>query len=487
MLGTPLRVLVVDDDHVVARTLQRVLSTRGYEVEHVGTPAEIQDLIDRRAALGHWDAIVLDVNIGEYSGLHVLAALREAGNRTAIVMLTGDDTAATATTALRGGAFHYLVKPINPPMLIEAVDLAVRHTAVHRELARPSSGAAAPELVAGRSPAMAELRQMVPRVAATTVSVLISGESGTGKEVLARTLHQASPRAKKPFVALNCGAIPEGLIDSELFGHTRGAFTGATHARPGMFVEADGGTLFLDEIGDMPLPVQARLLRALQEREVRPVGSDSVRAVDVRVIAATNVDLTRAVEAGRFRADLYFRLNVVGLRIPPLRERPEDIPGLIATLLQRHAGAQRPVLADDALEAMVAYPWPGNIRELENAILHALALAKGAAIDLQSLPSSVAGKRKFARAGTGGGPEPEPAPGNAEATPSEADDELDLEVSLAEAKKRAAAEFERAYLLRLLEDARGSVSAAARVAAIDRTNFRRLLQRHNIDPAKFKV
>jgi DNA-binding NtrC family response regulator len=485
MAETKARVLVVDDDVVVARTVQRVLAMRDYDVEHVGTPEGIHELLERRASVEDWDAIVLDVNIGELNGLRVLAALRDAGNRTAVVMLTGDDSATTATSALRGGAFHYLVKPLHPPMLLEVVDLAVRHTAVHRDLARPGGREATTELIAGKSPAMAELRRMVPRVASTTVSVLVTGESGTGKEVLARTLHQASPRARKAFVALNCGAIPEGLIDSELFGHTRGAFTGATSARPGVFVEAEGGTLFLDEIGDMPLPVQARLLRALQEREVRPVGSDSVRPVDVRVIAATNVDLARAVEAGKFRADLYFRLNVVSLRIPPLRERPEDIPGLISTLLQRHAGGQTPRVEEDALEAMVAYPWPGNVRELENAIQHALTLTKGSAIDLMSLPTSLSTTRKMPRLGNGSEPMASVEDPEASAAPDVGD--ISSDMSLSEAKKRAAAEFERAYLLKLLEQNRGSVSAAARVASIDRTNFRRLLQRHNIDPAKFKA
>ncbi|HUQ05625.1 MAG TPA: sigma-54 dependent transcriptional regulator [Kofleriaceae bacterium] len=485
MAESKARVLVVDDDAVVARTIQRVLAMRDYQVEHLGSSAEVQDLLERRAANEDWDAIVLDVNIGELNGLHVLAGLRDAGNRTAVVMLTGDDSATTATSALRGGAFHYLVKPLDPPMLLEVVDLAVRHTAVHRDLARPGGREATTELMAGKSPAMAELRRMVPRVAGTTVSVLVVGESGTGKEVLARTLHQASARAKKTFVALNCGAIPEGLIDSELFGHTRGAFTGATSARPGVFVEADGGTLFLDEIGDMPLPVQARLLRALQEREVRPVGSDSTRAVDVRVIAATNVDLARAVEAGRFRADLYFRLNVVSLRIPPLRDRPEDIPGLISTLVQRHAGGQKPMIEEDALEAMMSYPWPGNVRELENAIQHALALTKGAAIDLMSLPTSLSTTRKMPRIGSGSAPMATVDEPEGSATPDVGD--ISSDVSLSDAKKRAAAEFERAYLLKLLEQNRGSVSAAARVASIDRTNFRRLLQRHNIDPAKFKA
>jgi two-component system response regulator GlrR len=480
MVDSTVRVLVVDDDVVITRMIQRALGTRGFEIESLSTADEVNDLITRRAGEA-WDAIVLDINIGELNGLRVLAALRDAGNRTAVVILTGDGSAATATAALRGGAFHYLVKPFEAATLLEVVDLAARHTAVHRDLARPGGREATSELIAGKSPAMAELRRIVPCVASATVSVLISGESGTGKEVLARTLHQASPRQKKAFVALNCGAIPEGLIDSELFGHTRGAFTGATGARPGVFVEADGGTLFLDEIGDMPMPVQARLLRALQEREVRPVGSDSTRPVDVRVIAATNVDLARAVEAGRFRADLYFRLNVVSLRLPPLRERPEDIPGIIATLVQRHAGGKKPTIHEDALEAMVGYAWPGNVRELENAIQHALTLTKGTAIDLASLPAAINVTRKMPRIASGS------APMVSIDAPDVDEGDISSDVSLAEAKKRAAAEFERQYLLKLLGQANGSVSAAARAAAIDRTNFRRLLQRHNIDPTKFKA
>ena len=467
------RVIIVDDDVAVGRTVMRALASRGFEVEHVATPEAIEDLLARRVLTEDWDAIVLDISIGELNGLDVLARLRSAGNRTAVVMLTGDDTATTATAALRGGAFHYLTKPLQPRLLCDTVDLAVRHTAVHRDLARPDRDEEPAGLLVGNSAAMTELRRMVVSVADANVSVLIVGESGTGKEVVARALHQASPRARKAFVPLNCGAIPEGLIDSELFGHTRGAFTGATSARPGVFVEADGGTLVLDEIGDMPLPVQARLLRALQEREVRAVGSDGARSVDVRVIAATNVDLARAVQDGRFRADLYFRLNVVNLRVPPLRERPEDVPALIATLLTRHAADRSLSLHAEALEPMMAYGWPGNVRELENALQHALTMMRGTVIDLSSLPAAVNATRRLPRLGIGSAPV-QPIDGEEEG------------LSLTQAKRRAAAEFERNYLLKMLEQSKGSVSAAARTASIDRANFRRLLQRHNIDPAKFK-
>ncbi len=473
---TKRRVLVVDDDPRVALAVQRALSAHGYDVEHIGTPEQIDALIDTRIRAEVWDAILLDIGIGERSGLDVLARLRAANDPTAIVILTGDDTAGTATTALRGGAFHYLVKPPRMAALLDAVDLAVRHTEAQRGPARPGGDEREDGLLLGQSDAMTELRRMVANIAATNVSVLIVGESGVGKEVVARALHQASSRADHAFVPLNCGAIPEGIIDSELFGHTRGAFTGATSARPGVFVEADGGTLFLDEIGDMPLPLQARLLRTLQEHEVRAVGSDSARAIDVRVLAATNVDLARAVQEGRFRADLYFRLNVVNLRVPSLRERSEDIPELIAALFQRHRGVQRPTISGDVIEALMAYSWPGNVRELENALLHALALTKEGSIELESLPRSIWTARRLPRMAFGSGVLAQIKPGEAES-----------ELPLIEAKKRAAAEVERAYLVRVLEHARGSVTAAARQAGIDRTNFRRLLQRHGIDPSRFKL
>jgi two-component system response regulator HydG len=290
--------------------------------------------------------------------------------------------------------------------------------------------------------------------------VLIQGESGTGKELVARALRTGAWQ-DRPFLAVNCSAIPDTLIDTELFGHARGAFTGAAADRDGMFVEADGGMLFLDEIGDMPLHVQARLLRVLQEGEVRPVGSDLVRRVDVRVIAATHVNLAEAVAAGRFREDLYYRLNVVSLRVPPLRDRLEDVPMLAAHFLRKHCGEAAPSLTPDALDALVSDPWPGNVRELENALLHALAFHHGNAIGIEALPAHI-GARAM----------PESPPG--------AIDPRDHLLPLTEAKRRINATFERAYVLNVLERARGSMSEAARLAGIDRTNLRRLMKRYDL-------
>jgi DNA-binding NtrC family response regulator len=467
------RVLLIDDDENVGRLVTRVLGSKGMVVSHLSQPADIEELLaGGSAATAVWDAIVLDVHIGDLNGLDALLQLQEAGNRTAVVMLTSDDSAITATTALRGGAFHYLVKGQAPIQLPEVVAQAVRHTRMHRALAAGSERGPESEasVLVGTSAAMVELRRMIPRIGSANISVLIAGESGTGKEVVAHALHEASPRRNKPFVPINCGAIPEGLIDSELFGHTRGAFTGATTARPGVFVEANGGTLFLDEIGDMPMAVQARLLRVLQEGEVRAVGADGVRAVDVRVLAATNVDLARAVQEGRFRADLYFRLNVVNVRIPALRDREGDIPALTAAMIRRHTSAPRPSVTEAALNALESYTWPGNVRELENAVLHALAMSKDGVIDTGELPPAILAASARPRVASGSAPLTT----------------VDPDVPLTEAKRKAASEFEKSYLLRILEQSKGSISGASRLAGIDRTNFRRLLQRHGIDSTKFK-
>jgi DNA-binding NtrC family response regulator len=364
---------------------------------------------------------------------------------------------------MRAGAFYYLTKPFEAYQLSATVQSAARHAHMRRELATARRGQDE-SLLVGASSAMRRLRDTVERLAQQDVSILIQGESGTGKELVARALHQLGGRRVRRFVALNCGAIPEALIDSELFGHVKGAFTGATVDRAGVFVEADGGTLFLDEIGDMPLPVQARLLRVLQESEVRAVGGSGVRSVDVRVIAASHLELRTAVQQNRFREDLYYRLNVVVISVPPLRERDGDVPLLAAHFLKKHGGGEPPALAPDALDALASYAWPGNVRELENAVLHALAMHHGDAIGAEVLPHAVAGRPTGKR-------------------DRQDDDEV---VPLTEAKRRATAEFEKRYLVRLMQRAKGSVSEAARIAGLDRANFRRLLQRHAIDAAQFK-
>jgi DNA-binding NtrC family response regulator len=347
---------------------------------------------------------------------------------------------------------------------------ASRFAQMRRQLAGVQSSQTEATSLVGASAAMRKLRASLERLGDQDVPILIQGESGTGKELVARALHDKGHRRRKRFVALNCGAIPESLIDSELFGHTKGAFTGATTDRAGVFVEADGGTLFLDEIGDMPLAVQARLLRVLQESEVRPVGGSGTRKVDVRVIAATHVDLNAAVESGRFRQDLFYRLNVVVLRVPSLRERLDDLPLLAAHFLRKHGGERPPSLHPDALEAMTTYSWPGNVRELENAVLHANALHHGDVIGPESLPATISGRQR--------------APGSSSSAMSYGDDDV-LE-PLTDAKRRASSTFEKRYLMKVMEKSKGSVSEAARLAGLDRTNFRRLLQRHGIDPVAFK-
>jgi two-component system response regulator HydG len=463
------KIHVVEDDPDVSKAIRRTLSGEDLEVTFADEPFGVLARLDAGAI--DWDCMLLDVGLPGMSGIDVLKRFREAGEVTSIIMLTADASATTATTCMRAGAFYYLTKPFKPMELSAMVISGARYAAMQRQLAARRGDQPDTKLV-GTSAAMRRVAAALDRLATQDVSILIRGESGTGKELVARALHDRGPRRNRRFVPLNCGAIPESLIDSELFGHTKGSFTGATTDRPGVFVEADGGTLFLDEIGDMPIGVQARLLRVLQEGEVRPIGSSSMRQVDVRVIAATHVDLAAAVEAGRFRQDLFYRLNVVTFEVPPLRDRLDDVPMLAAHFLRKHAGASPPNLAPDALEAILSYAWPGNVRELENAIMHAVALRHGDIIGLAELPAQI------------GTPKPKHVSRSGPlALPVFNNDELP---QITEAKRQASAQFERAYLYEVMTRAKGSVSEAARLAGLDRTNFRRLLQRHAIDPTSFK-
>jgi len=458
--------MVVEDDPEVTSAIGRRLKLDGCELESTDDPMPVLARLD--AGTADWDVMILDVGLPNMNGIDVLKRFREAGSPISVIMLTGDQTAATATECMRAGAFYYLTKPFRAYELSSTVVSAARHSQLRRQLARQAEPRES-NLV-GVSSAMRQLRSTLERLAASQdVSVLIRGESGTGKELVARSLHQQSARRGKRFVAINCGGMPESLIDSELFGHAKGAFTGATTDRAGVFVEADGGTLFLDEIGDMPLSIQARLLRVLQEGEVRAVGSSSVRKVDVRVISATHVDLNAAVANKAFREDLYYRLAVVTVQVPPLRDRLDDLPMLAAHFLKKHGGGSPPSLSPQALEVMFGYGWPGNVRELENALQSAIALHRGDAIGAESLPPTITPTRPRL------GAAPTPAPTEEE--------EL---LPLTEAKRRASAAYEKRYLERVMRDAKGSVSEAARLAGLDRTNFRRLLQRHGLDAADFR-
>ncbi len=460
-------VLVVEDDAEVSKGIVRRLEAEGHLVEATNDPQSVMDRIS--AGEDPWHVVLLDVGLPDISGIEVLRKMRDAGLHASVIMLTGDDSASTATECMRSGAFHYLTKPFRIYELSSIVDSGQRFSRLRRELDRARMQVdLSRQMLVGTSVAMRNLRAAVARLSTQELPILIRGESGTGKELVARALHETGVRRGQPFVALNCGAIPDSLIDSELFGHAKGAFTGATTDRAGVFVEADGGTLFLDEIGDMPIAVQARLLRVLQEGEVRPIGSTGVRKVNVRVVAATHVDLSKAVEQGKFRLDLYYRLNVVVLPVPPLRERIDDVPLLAAHFLRKHGGAGAPSIEAEALELMSQYAWPGNVRELENALMHAVALHHGESIGPSALPFQIV---PFARGTQKLG------------TLASDDDQL---LPFSESKHAMIATFEQSYVSKALRKSKGSVSEAARIAGLDRANFRRLLQRYSIDPSSFK-
>ncbi len=370
------RVLVVDDQRNMRATTALVLREAGYAV------AEAEDgaAAIQRVAAEPFDVVLTDVRMGAVDGMEVLRAALETAPTTQVIVMTAYGTIESAVEAIRRGAYDYIAKPFKEDELLLRVAKAVEKRRLLGEMSLLRSDFQARyglEHIVGRSAAIRELLDRVVRVAPTDATVLVTGESGTGKELVARALHAASRRSDKPFVPVNCAAITETLLESELFGHARGSFTGATRARRGLFEEASGGTLFIDEIGETAPGFQAKLLRALQEGEIRRVGESLPVKVDVRVIAATNHDLKAAVTSRRFREDLFYRLNVVPLRVPPLREHREDVPLLAQHFLARYArrSGERKSLTPAAMQKLVEYPWPGNVRELENMIEQAAALA----------------------------------------------------------------------------------------------------------------
>jgi len=374
------RVLVADDEPSIRFVLRETLEEEGFEVVEV----EDGEAAFEQLASGRFQLAFVDIRMPGLTGLEVLDRVAGAGNETSIVIITAQNTFENAVEAMKRGAFDYLVKPFGIAEVKALASKARRTRALEREvheLRREVGRRSVPgDRLVGKSPAMLEIFKTVGRVAAREVSVLITGDSGTGKELVARAIHAASRRAEAPFVAVNTAAIPRELLESELFGHVRGAFTGAVAARPGRFREATGGTLFLDEIGDMPVDLQAKILRVLQSNEVTPVGGSQTCPIDVRIIAATHRDLDLAVKQGTFREDLLYRLRVVPVQIPKLCERREDIEILALHFMARYAGELSdgdPFLPDDSIEFLCECDWPGNVRELENAIKRALVLSSG--------------------------------------------------------------------------------------------------------------
>jgi two-component system response regulator HydG len=449
----PGSVLLIDDDPRLLRSLRRTLEGEGYRIAH----AESAAAAEPRLADGDPDVVLLDLGLGPDSGLSLLERLRSERPELEVIVVTGNASIESAVGCIRSGAFDYLAKPFDEHRVRTTVRRALeRRHLVRRnlELEAELRGRGAPPELVGRSPRMRALVRKIASLRHNESHVLIYGESGTGKELVARALHAASPRASRRFVPVDCGALPETIIESELFGHAKGAFTGAVGAS-GLFRVADGGTLFLDEIGELPAAVQAKLLRALQEKEVRPVGSATAVPVDLRIITATHRDLERMVAQGSFRTDLFYRLNVVRIEIPPLRERSEDIPLLAHHFIAKYARRAQPIegIEEAALERLCEHDWPGNVRELENVIEAAIALAPGPrlrASDLPFQPSSLAS-----------GPPREPG-GDPPQTRV-------LPLSLAA--------YERAAIERALAEAHGDATAAARMLGIGRSTLYRKLAR----------
>jgi two-component system, NtrC family, nitrogen regulation response regulator NtrX len=382
----PQRILVIDDETAIREAIRMTLEYEGYRVDEARSG---QDGLDKAARVPY-DAILLDIKMPVLDGIEVLENLREQKILTPVVMVSGHGDVHTAVECTKRGAFDFLEKPLNRDKLLLTVRNAVRQRSLEEENIELKERAEKEYQLVGESALMAELKSQIDRAAPTRATVLITGESGTGKELVAREIHRSSARATQPFIQVNCAAIPEELIESELFGHEKGSFTGAVRKQTGKFVAADGGTIFLDEVGDMSLRTQAKVLRVLQEGEVEPVGSATVVKVDVRVIAATNKDLTEEIRAGRFREDLYYRLNVIPVRTPPLRERREDIPVLaqhFAALFSGEHNYHPKKFTPAALKAVSDAPWRGNVRELRNLIERLVIMVPGESIDITDLPA----------------------------------------------------------------------------------------------------
>ena len=390
-----MKLLVVDDEPGLRNSLRLILADEGHEVAEAADGAAALE----RARSERFDVILCDVRMPAMDGLEFLRRYRALGGENAalVIMMSAYGSEDSAIAAMKEGAYDYIAKPFRADEVVLILRKAEERERLRREVdelrTALGSRAVTPDIVA-ESPAIQAALEVVAKVAPHRTTVLLTGPSGAGKEVLARELHRLSPRAAGPFVAVNCAAIPESLLESELFGHMRGAFTGAVSDRHGLFEQASGGTLFLDEIGELPTGLQAKLLRVLQDGEIRRIGDTRSRSVDARVVAATARDLEADVRGGRFREDLFYRLNVVGIRLPPLTERPEDLPPLIRRLLAGHAQRMNvpvPVIEPEALRALLDYQWPGNVRELQNALERALVLAVGGRIGLEALPPVIRG------------------------------------------------------------------------------------------------
>lgn len=439
----PARLLLVDDDPGLLKLLGMRLISEGYSVVTAESGPEALRVLGREKV----DLVISDLRMDEMDGLQLFSEIQKGHPGMPVIILTAHGSIPDAVAATQQGVFSFLTKPVDKDALYKAIDEAL-------EQRSPATDEAWRQAIVTRSPLMLRLLEQAGMVAQSDVSVLINGQSGTGKEIVAQAIHNASPRHDKPFVAINCGALPEQLLESELFGHARGAFTGAVSNREGLFQAAEGGTLFLDEIGDMPVALQVKLLRVLQERKVRPLGSNRDIEINVRIISATHRDLPKAMARGEFREDLFYRLNVVNLKIPPLSERTEDIPLLTNHLLRQSADRHKPFVrafSSDAMKRLMAAKWPGNVRQLVNVIEQCVALTSSPVIGDALVEQALEGENT--------------------ALPT-----------FVEARNQ----FELNYLRKLLQITKGNVTHAARMAGRNRTEFYKLLSRHELDANDFK-
>jgi DNA-binding NtrC family response regulator len=438
------RILIVDDELVVRDSLLNWFEAEGYEVGAAASGKEALAAVQQK----QWDLALVDIKMPGMDGMELQRRLRDADPELTVIIMTGYASVETAVQALKNGAYDYITKPVDPDELAHLVENALGHKRYKRELEklRENLEEIYPETkLIGNSPAMRRVLELIEMVAPTDTTVLISGESGTGKELVARAIHAASPRRHMPMVVIHCGALTETLLESELFGHEKGAFTGAQYRKKGKFEIADGGTVFLDEISDISLKTQTDLLRVLQEKEIQRVGGTQTIKVDFRCIAATNKNLEDLVKAGTFRPDLYYRLKVFAIDLPPLRERKEDIPLLADHFLKKYAAAMNkpvPKLSQAALELLLSYDWPGNVRELENAVERAMVIGRGPEIQPEDFPFQL--QAKPAAAG------------------------------------RSLEDVERAHIERVLQETGGNLSRTARILGIDRTTLYNKLRRYGL-------
>ena len=448
MMRATAKVLVVDDDADLLKLVSIRLQSAGFEVVTADSGERALAILSASTP----QVVVTDLRMGGMDGMALFDQIHRSNPVLPVIILTAHGTIPDAVAATQRGVFGYLTKPFDGKDLVTQVTRAVNLSA---PVTTDDISEAWKSGIVTRNPEFEAVLSRAKLVATGDASVLIRGESGTGKELLAQAIHRASPRRDQPFMAINCGAIPEALLESELFGHVKGAFTGAARDHEGLFQSANGGTVFLDEIGDMPVALQVKLLRVLQERTVRPVGATQSAPVDVRIVSATHRDLDAAIREGQFREDLYYRLNVVSFTLPPLRDRREDVPllaGHFLTNIARKYGKTVNAFSADALQRLVKYDWPGNVRELVNVVEQVVALTTSAVV-----------------------------------SPALVESALRIQATELDSFEQARGQFERDYLARLLKMTSGNVTHAARLAKRNRTEFYKLLHRHHLDPGLFKA